>query len=459
MKIVVVGAGYVGLVTAACFAKKGHAVVVVENDQHKIDALKAGRIPFYEPDLDLYVQDGLAKGHMIFVPQLADALTVHAPDIIFSCVGTPSLPNGSVDMSYVWNVMLSIGTNVTKDTVIVNKSTVPVGTARKAQQMINDLLLSRGSTISCSVASNPEFLREGSAILDFMEADRIVCGIETERARELLYSLYTPFVSKPEQIIEMNFESAELTKYAANAMLATRISFINEVARLADAVHADIDQVKRGIGSDPRIGGTFLNAGVGYGGSCFPKDVDALISIGEQYHQTMHLVQQVKRVNEIQKRWFISRVLNHYGNQIFEKTIGIWGLSFKPETDDIRCAPALELINALLEEGAHVIVYDPAAMGNVRDIYKDRIKYVRSAKEVLAVADALVIMTEWKEFTSVNLEVFNKLKDRVVFDGRNCFDPIDMHMNNITYFCVGRNLYTHEDFDFTPKESAEMIQD
>jgi UDPglucose 6-dehydrogenase len=456
MKIIVVGAGYVGLVTGACFAKKGHHVIIVEQDEKKIAALEKGCIPFYEPGLDQYVTEGLKKNLITFTNDLAKTLAEHSADILFSCVGTPSLPSGDVDMSAVWKVMHTIGTHAKNNLVVVNKSTVPVGTARKATLLFEELLARRVAPIAISVASNPEFLREGSAIIDFMEADRVVCGIESEQARELLFNLYAPFVKKIDLIVEMNFESAELTKYAANGMLATRISFMNELARLADAVHADIEQIKKGIGLDRRIGPAFLNAGLGYGGSCFPKDIDALIATGKEYKQEMTLMQQVKTVNEKQQEWFIKTIFNYYGNEIANKTIGIWGLSFKPNTDDIRCSPALKIIEALAEEGIKIYCYDPAAMMHIKELYKDKVKFVKHRQDLLGQVDALIIVTEWQEFLETNLEDFAFIKDRVVFDGRNCFDPIDMQFHNIEYFCVGRNFQTPE-WTFTPSDESTAL--
>jgi UDPglucose 6-dehydrogenase len=458
MKIIVVGAGYVGLVTGACFAKKGNHVTIVEQNQEKIRALEMGKIPFYEPGLDQYVIEGMKHNLLHFSNDLAQTLQTQKYDIIFLCVGTPSLANGDPDMSAVWNVINIIGHNLMHDCIIVNKSTVPVGTARKATALLNEILATRTIAVTATIASNPEFLREGSALLDFMQADRVVCGVESEEAKEMLYALYKPFVEKPADIIDMNFESAELTKYAANGMLATRISFINELARLADVVKADIVDIKKGMGSDKRIGSAFLNPGVGYGGSCFPKDIDALISTGTQYKQEMTLMRQVKKVNDAQKQWFIDSIFNFYGHDILNKTIGIWGLSFKPETDDIRSAPSLDLINALIEDDIKIIAYDPAAMMHIKELYKDKVRFVKHKQDLLAHVDALVIMTEWQEFIDTNLEDFTHIKDRVIFDGRNCFDPIELHMHNLTYFCVGRNVYSPEWHEKPIEKRAEYFE-
>lgn len=458
MKIIVVGAGYVGLVTGACLAKKGHQITIVEHNQKKILALQAGKIPFYEPGLDQYVIDGMKKNFITFSQNLADTLHTENNDIIFSCVGTPSLPNGNADMTAVWNVMETIGKHIKRNVLVINKSTVPVGTARKAKVLIDDIIERRIVPISATLASNPEFLREGSAIADFMESDRVVCGVESEQARETLFELYKPFVKKEEHILEMNFESAELTKYAANAMLATRISFMNELSRLADAANADIKQIQRGIGLDSRIGLDFLNPGVGYGGSCFPKDIDALIATGTAYKQEMSLIRQVKIINEQQKQWFIDSIFNFYGNDILNKTIGIWGLSFKPNTDDIRSAPSLDLIDALIEDDIKIIAYDPAAMMHIKNIYKDKVKFVKHKQDLLGQVDALVIMTEWQEFIDTNLEDFTYIKDRLIFDGRNCFDPIELQMHNLTYFCIGRNVYSPEWHEKSIRNRVEYLE-
>ncbi|MBL4587978.1 UDP-glucose/GDP-mannose dehydrogenase family protein [Candidatus Babeliales bacterium] len=458
MKIIVVGAGYLGLVTGACLAKKGHQITIVERDQKKIAALQEGRIPFYEPGLNQYVIDGIKKNFITFSQDLAQTLHKQNDEIIFSCVGTPSLPNGDADMTAVWSVMTTIGKHLMHDALVINKSTVPIGTARKTKKLLDDLIAKRTNPISINVASNPEFLREGSAIHDFMESDRVVCGIESEEAREILLKLYRPFVKKEEHILEMNFESAELTKYAANAMLATRISFINELSRLADAAHADIKHIQKGIGLDSRIGPDFLNPGVGYGGSCFPKDIDALVATGTAYKEEMSLVRQVKIINEQQKQSFIDSIFNYYGDDILHKTIGIWGLSFKPNTDDIRCAPSLDLINALIDEDIKIVAYDPAAMMHIKNLYKDKVKFVKHRQDLLPQVDALVIMTEWQEFIDTNPEDFTCIKDRLIFDGRNCFDPIELQMHNLTYFCVGRNVYSPKWHEKSIQKRVEYLE-
>lgn len=441
-KIAVIGAGYVGLVTAACFAQKNNQVIVVENNEAKIASLLDGKVPFYEPGLDELVATGIKNGTLIFVSTLAQALTFQ-PQIIFSCVGTPSMPDGSADLSYVKIAMNQIGSAINDYCLVINKSTVPVGTTRKVEAIIADALAQRGVSIAFDVASNPEFLREGNALHDFMHPDRVVLGVESDRARQLLYQLYEPFVNSTSQIYAMNFESAELTKYAANTMLATRISFMNQLALFADGVGADIEQVKRGLGSDERIGSHFLNAGIGYGGSCFPKDVKALIHMGKEQQFPMTLAEQVELINEQQRDYFVSLIKRHYGSLLDGKRVGVWGLAFKPETDDIRCAPALDVIKKLLAAGASVIAYDPVAMDSVKTVLGSTITYAASAAQVLANSDFLLLLTEWKEFTAYTAAQLTAIKDKVLFDGRNCYDPLVMGEHGITYYCIGRNVYHH----------------
>jgi UDPglucose 6-dehydrogenase len=435
--IAVVGAGYVGLVTGACFAQKNNKVIVVENNAEKVQELLKGHVPFYEPGLDDLVRQGIEQGTLIFVENIAASLAYN-PSIIFSCVGTPSLPSGAADLSYVWQVAKEIGQHLSSYCVIVNKSTVPVGTAQKVKAVLQEQLDLRGVLSSFDVVSNPEFLKEGDALNDFLRPERVVIGTESEKAFDELASLYAPFVSNDAQIIKMSVVSAELTKYASNAMLATRISFMNQVAQFADAVGADIEQVKLGMSKDKRIGAHFLNAGIGYGGSCFPKDVKALINMGNELALEMSLIKEVDRVNDSQRQWFIKKILTYYGHVLENKKIGIWGLAFKPETDDIRSSPALDTINVLLQKGAVLHVYDPVAMPLVKLLYQDTISYAQSADELLSKVDCLVVLTEWKEFLRFQPQDFTALKDKVVFDGRNCFDPVRMSEQGITYHSVGR---------------------
>ncbi len=441
--IAVIGAGYVGLVTGACFAQKGNRVIVVENNQTKIDQLLQGSIPFYEPGLDVLVSNGIKEKTLQFVENISAALQ-YKPELIFSCVGTPPLADGAADLSYVWNVAHEIGRTITDYCVVINKSTVPVGTAQQVKKIIHDELETRGLSLNFDVASNPEFLKEGDALSDFLQPDRVVIGVESERAKGLLELLYKPFLHNEGQLVCMNIPSAELTKYASNAMLATRISFMNQIAWLADKVGADIDQIKQGMAKDRRIGSHFLNAGIGYGGSCFPKDVKALIHTGTEHGLEMSLVKEVDAVNELQRKKFIQTILAHYGSGT-QKKVGIWGLAFKPETDDIRCAPSLDVITALLEQGAKIYAYDPVAMPNIKAHFNnDAVNYTRTAEEILGAVDFLIILTEWKEFTRYEPAQFAQLSEKTVFDGRNCYNPIVMTAAGINYQCIGRNFYEHE---------------
>jgi UDPglucose 6-dehydrogenase len=445
-KIAVVGAGYVGLVTGVCLAtQKEYLVTIIENNEDKINKLLSGKVPFYEPGLDILLTKGIEQGNLIFVNNIKTALE-NNPEIIFSCVGTPSLPDGSADLSYVWNVSTEIGKNLNNYCIIVNKSTVPVGTGKKVQALILHQLNSRNIKIDFDVASNPEFLKEGDALNDFLKPDRIVIGTQSEKTKYILSQLYRPFVHNDNQFVFMNIESAELTKYASNAMLATKISFINQIALLADKVGANIEHIKQGMSKDIRIGPHFLNAGIGYGGSCFPKDVQALISMGSEYNQPMTLVSEVENINNSQRFWFSNKIINYYGSQISHKNLGIWGLAFKPETDDIRCAPSIDTLVSLLEKGANIYAYDPVASNNIKEIFGARIKYAQSAQEILKICDALAILTEWKEFKNFTPEYFTTLKDKLVFDGRNCFDPVLMFNAGINYMCIGNNIITHKTY-------------
>jgi len=436
-KIAVIGAGYVGLVTGACLAQKNN-VIIIENNAKRIEALLQGRIPFYEPGLDVLVAQGLAQKTLTFVSSIKEGLA-HNPSVIFSCVGTPPMAEGAADLSYVYAAAEEIGQHITDYTLVINKSTVPVGTAARVREYIQGALDKRGITVSFDVASNPEFLKEGDALNDFLMPCRVVVGVESEKAQNLLHGIYKPFLKTDDQFIVMDPTSAELTKYASNTMLATRISFMNQLALFADLVGADIEQVKKGMAKDRRIGPHFLNAGIGYGGSCFPKDVKALIHMGKEHHFPMTLAQEVDNINFVQRIWFTNRINTHYGPALAQKTAGIWGLAFKPETDDIRSSPALHVIDDLLERGTKIIVYDPVAMQQIKDIYGDALTYAPNANTVLEAADFLVLITEWKEFTQRQVSDFLSLKDKHVFDGRNCFDPQSMIDAGLNYTCVGRN--------------------
>lgn len=437
--ICVIGAGYVGLVTGACLALQPESnVVVVENNKARFDKLLKCEIPFYERGLQELVVAGISSKRLRFVSSIAEALSCK-PQIIFSCVGTPPLPDGSADLSDVFGAARQIGECLQDYCVVVSKSTVPVGTARKVKAIIHEQLKRRNVNITFDVASNPEFLKEGDALDDFLHPDRIVVGTETLRAKELLYALYKPYLKTDDCFLSMNIESSELTKYASNAMLAVRISFMNQLALFADAVGADIQAVKLGMAKDRRIGPYFLNAGIGYGGSCFPKDVKALIHTAHEHNCGMTILEEVERVNIAQRTWFIDRIIDFYGDSIKQKNVGIWGLSFKPETDDIRLAPSIDVISALLARQANIFVYDPQAQENVRKIFGDKISYATNAQQILERCDLLLILTEWSEFLRYKPESFLRLSDKVVFDGRNCFNPHEMNKMGIRYFTVGRN--------------------
>lgn len=440
--IAMIGAGYVGLVTGACFAQKGNTVIIIENNIHKVNALLKGKIPFYEPELAEIVTQALQEKHLIFEQSIAQGLK-HNPSIIFSCVGTPPLPNGAADLSYVKKAAEEIGLHLQNHIVVVNKSTTPVGTTRMIKQIIEQQLAQRNVTISFDVASNPEFLKEGDAVNDFVNPDRIVVGVESERPAEMLFDIYKPFILSGDQFLCMDIESAELTKYASNVMLATRISFMNQLAHFADLVGADINQVKKGMSKDRRIGPYFLNAGIGYGGSCFPKDVKALIHMGQEYHFPMTLVQEVDNINNFQRLWFINRIHAHYGPTLSKKTAGIWGLSFKPETDDIRGAPSLDVIEDLIQHNVAIVAYDPIAQANIQERFGNAVNFVTNPSHVLTQSDFLIILTESAEFLRYMPNDFLHLNDHTVFDGRNCFDPQRMAAAGINYFCVGRNNITH----------------
>lgn len=440
-KIAIIGAGYVGLVTAACLAQKNNQVIVIERDLQKITTLLNGKVPFYEPGLDQLVASAIHSKHLVFVNKIAQALA-EEPEIIFSCVGTPSKEDGVADLSYVLLAATEIGKNLKNYALIINKSTVPVGTADRVKQIIQLELDRRASNLTFDVASNPEFLKEGDAVNDFLMPDRIIIGVDSEKAQRLLTDLYYPFLSHGAPLVSMSIPSAELTKYASNAMLATRISFMNQMALLADRLDADINDVKKGMALDKRIGGAFLNAGIGYGGSCFPKDIKALVHIGAASGQRMSLVEEVERVNELQKQVFINRILAHYHNNLVDKKVGIWGLAFKPETDDIRCSPAIDVINKLLGQGAQIIAYDPAAAGNMKALFNAVITFAQTADDVIKNADCLIILTDWQEFIHYDFEKFTVLKDNIIFDGRNCYTPEQLNHYGIQYISVGRNCAT-----------------
>jgi len=436
MKIAVIGTGYVGLVTGACFSEVSVNVICVDIDQKKIDNLNKGIIPIYEPGLEEIVLRNSTKNKLKFSTSLQES--IKDVDVVFIAVGTPPDEDGSADLKYVLSVASDIGKYIQKQIVVVNKSTVPVGTAEKVKQAIQKELTLRGQTIEFYVASNPEFLKEGSAIDDFMKPDRIVIGTDNVDAENIMRKLYKPFLLNGHPIIFMDIPSAEMTKYAANAMLATKISFMNDVANLCEIMGADVNMVRRGIGSDARIGSKFIYPGVGYGGSCFPKDVKALIKTAKDNHYNMRILNAVEEVNDFQKTVLFNKVNTHFNNQLKGKTFAIWGLAFKPKTDDMREAPSLVIIENLLKAGANVVAYDPVAVHEAKRILGDAISYSDEMYDTLTKADALLIITEWPEFRSPDFdEISKRLNNKVIFDGRNIFDFNEMKNMGYNYYCIG----------------------
>jgi UDPglucose 6-dehydrogenase len=448
MKISVIGTGYVGLVSGACFADIGNTVMCLDVNTQKISMLKNGEIPIHEPGLDALVQRNAAAGRLLFTSDYADAVS-HA-DIIFLAVGTPPDEDGSADLTHILSAARSIGERLTKPAVIVDKSTVPVGTAEKVRRQIAQELERRGVSVAFSVVSNPEFLKEGAAIEDFMKPDRIVVGSDDEHASKQMRKLYAPFSRNHEKFVEMDVRSAELTKYAANAMLATRISFMNELANLSELLGADIEAVRMGIGMDPRIGPDFLYAGMGYGGSCFPKDVKALIKTASGHDQQLHLLTATEKVNDGQKNVLFKKLCRFFGSsqELRGKTIALWGLSFKPNTDDMREAPSRILIEALFAAGAKVVAYDPVASTEAKRVLladhgeatcNEQLRIVDSARQAVEGADVLVLVTEWKEFRAPDLSFLaENLKLKAVFDGRNIYDPEAFAAAGLVYEGIGR---------------------
>ena len=438
MKIAIVGTGYVGLVSGTCFADTGVNVTCIDVDANKIERLNKGEIPIYEPSLDELVKKNVAAGRLNFSTDLASVL--NDVEIVFSAVGTPPDEDGSADLKYVLQVARTIGQNLNHYVVVVTKSTVPVGTAKKVHDVIEEELQKRGVSVEFDVASNPEFLKEGSAIKDFMSPDRVVVGVESEHAKKVLTRLYKPFMMNNFRVIFMDIPSAEMTKYAANSMLATRISFMNDIANLCERVGADVNMVRAGIGSDTRIGRKFLYAGCGYGGSCFPKDVKALIKTADQNGYSMEVLKAVERVNEKQKSVLFEKLQKAYqGESLKGKTIAMWGLSFKPETDDMRESTALVMIQLLLEAGCNVRAYDPVAMEECKRRVGDSVTYCRDMYDAVLEADALLLLTEWKEFRLPTWGVIKKaMKRPLVIDGRNIFDTEELSENGFEYHCIGK---------------------
>lgn len=439
MKVCVIGSGYVGLVAAACFADTGNTVVSADIDANKIAKLNEGILPIYEPGLREIVIRNHEDGRLRFTTDVAEG--IRASDVVFIAVGTPPDEDGSADLKHVSAVAETIGDNLNGFKVVVNKSTVPVGTA----DIVTNIIASRGEG-DFTVVSNPEFLKEGAAVHDFLKPDRIIIGTNDQRARDVMARLYAPYQRTSNRIVFMDVRSAEMTKYAANAMLATRISFMNEVARLCDEVGADVDMVRRGIGSDPRIGSKFLFPGVGFGGSCFPKDVRALIGTAEQYDQAMDILRAVFKVNERQKQRLVDRVVEHFGDDLTGKVFALWGLAFKPETDDMREAPSIVIVRGLLERGATVQATDPVAMEKAQEVFGDTITYVDSPYAAADGADAVLVVTEWSAYRTPDFDrLRTALKEPVVFDGRNLYDPRAMADLGFTHYSIGRpssSVYT-----------------
>lgn len=439
MKISIVGTGYVGLVTGTCFAETGVSVTCVDIDQKKIELLNSGQVPIYEPGLDDMIKRNVEKERLLFTTKIEESLV--DSNVVFIAVGTPPDEDGSADLRYVLGVARDIGKFMDHYLVVVTKSTVPIGTAVRVRAALKEELDKRGVDIEFDVASNPEFLKEGSAIADFLKPDRIVCGVDTEKAEKTLARLYKPFVLNGHPLLFMDIPSAEMTKYAANSMLATKISFMNDISNLCEIVGADVDMVRKGIGSDTRIGTKFIYPGVGYGGSCFPKDVKALIRTASDHGYPMRVLQSVEDVNDDQKKVMFGKVSNYFDGKLAGKTIAIWGLAFKPNTDDMREAPALVFIEQMLAAGAHVVAYDPVAIPETQRKIGDIISYVSDQYEALIDADALVLLTEWTEFRVPKYKIMAKLmKNHVIFDGRNIYDADEMEEVGFKYFGMGRKV-------------------
>jgi UDPglucose 6-dehydrogenase len=435
MNIAVIGTGYVGLVTGTCFAETGNKVVCVDIDEAKVERLKKGEIPIFEPGLDLLFERNTRQDRLRFTTSLEEG--IKDAEIIFLALPTPPGEDGSADLSYVMGVARDLSAIITKYTVIVDKSTVPVGTAEKVHAVLAEQL----DENLFDVVSNPEFLREGVAVDDFMKPDRVVIGTSSTKARDLMHRLYEPFVRQGNPVYFMDERSAEMTKYAANSYLATRISFMNEIANLCEKVGANVDMVRLGIGSDTRIGKRFLFPGVGYGGSCFPKDVQALVKTANQYEYDFRILNAVMNVNQKQKHILAEKIIQHFEGNLAGKTIAIWGLAFKPNTDDIREAPAITIIDQLLEAGANIRAFDPEAMDNIRELYGDKITLVEEQYEALIGADVLAIITEWHVFRSPSFKVIRELLSQpTVFDGRNIYDIDDMEEEGIHYESIGRKV-------------------
>ncbi|MBN1292145.1 MAG: UDP-glucose/GDP-mannose dehydrogenase family protein [Candidatus Latescibacteria bacterium] len=441
MNIVMLGTGYVGLVSGTCFAEMGNRVICIDTDQKKIDMLNNGKVPIYEPGLEALIRQNVNEERLLFTRPTSDIYA--KADIIFICVGTPQSADGSANLSSVWAAAKDIGDYCDGYTVVVTKSTVPAGTTGRVKKLIMERLSKRASNATIEMANNPEFLKEGNAVDDFMSPDRVVVGADSDRVRKIMRQIYSPFFRTENRVIFMSIASSELTKYASNCMLATRISFMNEIANLAEKVGADVEEIRLGVARDKRIGKYFLYAGAGYGGSCFPKDVSALITTGREYGVEMNIIRAANDTNNRQKRLIAEKVLRFFGNNVVGKRFGIWGLAFKPETDDIRDAPAIEVLRILRKAGAEFAVHDPKALENVRILIgDDGVMYCKNSYEAIKNADALLIMTEWKQYRTPDWpRIKNLMKQSVIFDGRNLFFPEDMHDLGFTYFGIGYGDY------------------
>jgi len=439
MNITIFGTGYVGLVTGTCLAEVGHQVVCIDIDENKLECIRSGHLPIFERGLDALVAENLKLGTLNFTTEPATA--INQSELVMIAVGTPPDEDGSADLKHVLNVASSIGQHMDSDKTVLIKSTVPVGTASRVKQVVDECLRVRGVELRTRVASNPEFLKEGAAVADFMKPDRIIIGTDSKKVRKLTEELYAPFNRSSNRMLYMDVRSAELTKYAANAILATKISYINEVANLAEKLGADIEQVRRGIGSDPRIGYQFIYPGCGYGGSCFPKDVRALISTAKSFGCNMQVLEAVEAVNSRQKTRLFQLIQQHYGNQVAGKTFAVWGLAFKPNTDDMREASSRVVLEALWNAGAKVQAYDPEAMDEAERIYGQREDFMLLGTRDAAVknADALIICTEWSHFRAPDFAALSKqLRDQVIFDGRNLYEPAHVKEHSLDYYGIGR---------------------
>ncbi len=437
MKIAVVGTGYVGLVSGSCFSQTGIDVVCVDINEHKIGMLNSGQVPIYEPGLEDIIKYNVEKGRLSFTTNLKESIT--GCEAVFIAVGTPPDEDGSADLKYVLNVARDIGKYMDHYMVVVTKSTVPVGTSKKVKAAITEELTKRGVNIPFDVASNPEFLKEGSAVNDFLKPDRIIVGVESPEAEKIMRKLYKAFLLNGHPILFMDILSSEMTKYAANAMLATKISFMNDIANLCELVGADVGMVRKGIGSDSRIGNQFIYAGTGYGGSCFPKDVQALVRTSDEFGHSLEILKAVEAVNYRQKEILIKKIKSHFGEDLTGLKFGMWGLAFKPKTDDMREAPSLVIIEKLLELGASVIAFDPVAMEEARRILGEKITYAKDEYDACIDVDALILVTEWTEFRMPNFRVIEKLlKTKTIFDGRNIYEPEEMKELKFNYYSIGR---------------------